>query len=254
MRSLVQMSEMDEPKRDGRAAAVGESAGAAGAAAISERRTPPERVGSAAKAALPASKEARVANLTTALRRARLANAERSDVLSDLRGAELARLEILRDHLAPVLAQTPEDCDLFDVGISHGERPRLFIDHVGFIEMGRDRRVYRFLQDTRHGRITIGESENVATLVDAVTEYIAHRLIERERALAFDFAGRGGARAFAAEAGRETAAAASAPLFKGAPGRFYRAFLFIAQGVGAAAFFSLLWLLGAYAYGLYLGR
>jgi hypothetical protein len=185
------------------------------------------------------------------MRRARVANAERSDVLADLREAEIARLEILRDHLAPVLAQVPKNCDLLDIGVSRGERPRLFIDHVGFIEMGRDRRLYRFLQDTRHGRITIGESENVATLVDAVTEYVAHRLVERDRALSFDFASRVGARAFAAE--REEAR--SPPTrSNGAAERLYRAFLFIVQGAGAAAFFGLAGLLAAYAYRAYLER
>lgn len=244
------MNEIDEPKRDGPAAAAGAPPGPA---VVSEGRIPRERVASGAKVESE-SEEAQVANLTIALRRARIANAERSDVLADLREAELARLEILRDHLAPVLAQVPEDCDLFDVGVSHGERPRLFIDHIGFIEMGRDRRLYRFLQDTRHGRVTIGESENVATLVEAVTEYIAHRLVERERALSFDFAGRGGARAFEAETRLETPAPVPAPRPKRALSALYRAFLFIAEGAGAAIFFGLMWLLGVFAYGVYFGR
>lgn len=252
MRSFVRMSELDESKRDGHAVAVSGSPGAA--AAVSERRIPHERIAGGAKAVPAESKETRVANLTTALRRARVANAERSDVLADLRDAELARLEILRDHLAPVLAQVPQDCDLFDVGVSHGERPRLFIDHVGFVEMGRDRRLYRFLQDTRHGRVTIGESENVATLVEAITEYIAHRLIERERALSFDFAGLGGTRAFAAEEQRQALASSPALPAKNAPGRLYRAFLFLVQGAGAAAFFGLLWLLCVFVYRAYFGR
>jgi hypothetical protein len=248
---MVQMSEMDEPEGNGRSAAAGEPAGAAN---LSERRAAVsrERTGVAAKAALAASKETRVANLTSALRRARLANAERSDVLADLHDAELARLEILRDHLAPVLAQLPKDCDLFDVGVSHGDRPRLFIDCLGFVEMARDRRVYRFLQDTRHGRVTIGESENVATLVEAVTEYIAHRLIERERALAYDSADRPASRAFMAAEGATAPSARAAE--KPRRGWLYRAVLFLAQGVGAAAFFGLAWLLGSYLLGLYLGR
>lgn len=240
---------MDEPKRDGFVAAAG---GPPSAAVVSDRRIVRERVLSSPKTARAEGDEVRVASLATALRRARIANAERSDVRADLRDAELARLEILRDHLAPVLAQVPKDCDLFDVGVSHGERPRLFIDHVGFIEMGRDRRLYRFLQDTRHGRVTIGESENVTTLVQAVTEYIAHRLVERERALSFDFAAQGGARAFAAEAGDETLPPTAA-WAKGPLGRCYRVFLFITEGVGAAAFFGLLWLLGVSAYRAYSG-
>lgn len=259
MQPSVRMSELDESEPRGRRAAIGDSA----AAAVAERRVPRARPAAARAEPAADNKEARVANLTSALRRARLANAERSDVLADLREAEVARLEILRDHLAPVLAQVPKDCDLFDVGLTHGERPRLFIDHVGFIEMGRDRRVYRFLQDTRHGRVTIGESDNVATVVEAITEYIAHRLIEREKALAFDFAGQSGARAFSNEAKKKrivassssSAASLPAPRRPGGLGeKLYRAILFLAQGAGAAAFFFLLWQLGVYAIGPYLAR
>jgi hypothetical protein len=49
--------------------------------------------------------------------------------------------------------------------------------------MGRDKRIYRFVQDTRFGRIVIAESHDVAALVDAITDYIARRMIEREHAL-----------------------------------------------------------------------
>jgi hypothetical protein len=80
----------------------------------------------------------------------------------------------------------PADCDLFDVALAPSEHPRLFIDMLGFVEMGRDRRVYRFVQDTRHGRLTICETEQLDKVVAAVTNYIAQRLIERERALASD--------------------------------------------------------------------
>ncbi|OAI24422.1 hypothetical protein A1351_17930 [Methylosinus sp. R-45379] len=249
MRSFVRMSEMDESKREGQPATTGDAP--APTALVTDRR-PGER-GSGQRALAVETKETRVANLTGAMRRARLANAERSGVLADLRDAEIARLEILRDHLEPVLAQAPKDCDLFDIGVSHGDRPRLFIDHVGFVEMGRDRRTYRFLQDTRNGRVTIGESENIATVVEAITEYMAHRLIEREKALAFDFAGQGGARAFTEEAAKKkqlAAPKASLPVLPRPGGigeKLYRAVLFLAQGAGAAAFFFLLWQLGVHA-------
>jgi hypothetical protein len=121
-------------------------------------------------------------DLKSALRKARIESAERSDVISELRGAEVARLEILQDQLA----QVPSDCDLFDLALVASEHPRLFVDMIGFVEMGRDRRLYRFLQDTRHGRITLCETEQIDKMVEAVTNYIAQRLIERERALAAD--------------------------------------------------------------------
>ncbi len=50
--------------------------------------------------------------------------------------------------------------------------------------MGRDKRMYRFLQDTRYGRKVLAESGNIPEIVEAVTKYLAQRLIERERALA----------------------------------------------------------------------
>jgi hypothetical protein len=57
---------------------------------------------------------------------------------------------------------------------------------IGFVDMGHDRRTYRFFQDTRHGRVLIGESANIDRIVAAMTNYIARRLVEREKALASD--------------------------------------------------------------------
>ncbi len=52
--------------------------------------------------------------------------------------------------------------------------------------MGRDKRAYRFLQDTRYGRRVLAEANEIADIVAAVTKYVARRLVERERALAED--------------------------------------------------------------------
>ena len=81
-----------------------------------------------------------------------------------------------------MFAQVPEQVDLFDRGISQGETPRLWIDVVAHILMGRDKRIYRFVQDTRFGRIVLAESHDVPVIVDAVTDYVARRMIEREHA------------------------------------------------------------------------
>jgi hypothetical protein len=121
--------------------------------------------------------------LRDALRQARIEAADRTGVVVDLRDAEVARLEILSEALDPLFAQIPEQVDLFDRGISQGDTPRLWIDVVAHIMMGRDKRIYRFVQDTRFGRIVIAESHDVAPLVDAVTDYVARRMIEREHAL-----------------------------------------------------------------------
>jgi hypothetical protein len=121
--------------------------------------------------------------LRDALRKARIEAADRTGVVVDLRDAEVARLEILNEALDPLFGQIPEKVDLFDRGISQGDTPRLWIDVVTHILMGRDKRIYRLVQDTRFGRIVLAESHDVAAIVDAVTDYVARRLIEREHAL-----------------------------------------------------------------------
>jgi hypothetical protein len=124
--------------------------------------------------------------LKEALRRARVDQAERTGVVVDLHDAEVARLELLNEALDSVFAELPFGVDLFDRGISSGETPRLWIDAVAHVAMGRDKRLYRLLQDTRHGRKVLAESVHINELVEAVTRYVAQRLIERERALADD--------------------------------------------------------------------
>ena len=127
--------------------------------------------------------ETRQIRLRDALRQARIEAADRTGVVVDLRDAEVARLEILNEALDPLFAQIPEQVDLFDRGISQGDTPRLWIDVVAHVVMGRDKRIYRFVQDTRFGRIVIAESHDVSAIVDAVTDYVARRMVEREHAL-----------------------------------------------------------------------
>ena len=132
-------------------------------------------------------------SLTAAIRRARVEGAEQNQAVADLREAEVGRLQLLEETIRPVIDQAPSGLDLFDVGIAYGERPRLFIDMIGFVEMGHDRRTYRFLQDTRHGRVLIAETERIDRVATAITNYVARRLVERERALASDWRSQEGA-------------------------------------------------------------
>jgi len=110
--------------------------------------------------------------LRDALRQARIEAADRTGVVVDLRDAEVARLEILNEALDPLFGQIPDQVDLFDRGISQGDTPRLWIDVVAHVLMGRDKRIYRFVQDTRFGRVVIAESHDVAAIVAAVTDYV----------------------------------------------------------------------------------
>ncbi|KQZ01877.1 hypothetical protein ASD45_14205 [Pseudolabrys sp. Root1462] len=124
--------------------------------------------------------------LKEALREARIEAAERSAVIVDLRDAEVARLELLNDALDPLFAEIPKEVELFDRGISRGETPRLWLDVVAHVEMGRDKRQYRFVQDTRYGRAVLAESYDVPEMTGAITRYVARRLLERDRALSDD--------------------------------------------------------------------
>jgi hypothetical protein len=121
--------------------------------------------------------------LQDAIHQARVEAAERTSVVVDLRDAEVARLELLNEALDPLFAEIPREVELFDRGVSRGETPRLWIDAVAHIAMGRDKRSYRFLHDSRFGRHVFAESHNIPDIVQAVTTYVARRLVERQRAL-----------------------------------------------------------------------
>ena len=129
------------------------------------------------------ARDMRPTRLRDALRQARIEAADRTGVVVELRDAEVARLEILNEALDSLFAEVPEQVDLFDRGVSQGETPRLWIDVVAHVVMGRDKRIYRFVQDTRFGRIVIAESHDVPVIVDAITGYVARRMIEREHAM-----------------------------------------------------------------------
>jgi hypothetical protein len=123
--------------------------------------------------------------LRQAVRVARIEAAERSAMVVDLRDAEAARLEIVNEAIEPVFREIPpEHADVFDRGVSGGHNPRLWIDMVTHVAMARDRRTYRLLNDTLYGRRVLAESAEVTVIADAVTQYVARRLVAREQLLA----------------------------------------------------------------------
>jgi hypothetical protein len=118
--------------------------------------------------------------LADAVRDVKNAAADREDVVVELREAQKMRLELLAAELMPVFAEVPGDAG-FDFAMSSGTQPRLWIDAVSHVTMGRDRRTYRFLRDTRLGRVVLAESLEIKPVADQVTRYIAERIVERQR-------------------------------------------------------------------------
>lgn len=119
--------------------------------------------------------------LSSAVRDVKNALADRHDVVVDMRDAHRMRLELLAAELAPVFADVPQDMDSFDFTVSSGLQPRLWIDAVSHVAMGRDRRTFRFLRDTRIGRVVLAESTDMKPVADQVTRYVAERIVERQR-------------------------------------------------------------------------
>lgn len=119
--------------------------------------------------------------LADAVRDVKNAAADREDVVVEMRETSRTRLELLAQELEPVFADVPEDDPAFDLVISSGQQPRLWIDAVAHVSMGNDRRTYRFLRDTRLGRVVLAESTEIQPVADQVTRYIAERMVERQR-------------------------------------------------------------------------
>jgi hypothetical protein len=175
--------------------------------------------------------------LADAIREVKNAAADREDVVVELREAQRTRLELLATELTPVFADVPADAG-FDFVISSGTQPRLWIDAVSYVTMGRDRRTYRFLKDTRLGRVVLAESLDIAPVAEQVTRYVAERLVERERMM------EGGVEAVLIEPETEPAGLAGEPAK--APSRwraFFSGLLMVLAGaaVGLIVAGALLW-------------
>lgn len=124
--------------------------------------------------------------LAAAKRAIKNAFADRDDVVVELREGQVTRLEMLADALEDVFAEVPSEDERFDFAISSGQQPRLWIDAVAHVTLARDRRTYRFLRDTRLGRTVLAETGDIGALKQRVIDYIAERLVERDRAIAGD--------------------------------------------------------------------
>jgi hypothetical protein len=122
--------------------------------------------------------------LVDAVRKVRIASADKSDVVVEMREAAQTRLELLAQDLQPVIDDVPADDDRFDFALSSGLQPRFWIDATAHVMMGPDRRTYRFVRDTRLGRVLLAESADRDDVAESIVGYIAERIHERELVLA----------------------------------------------------------------------
>jgi len=130
---------------------------------------------------------ARKRSLAAALSDVKNRQASQNDVVVDLKEAEFARLELFGDEVRPLFEQLPEGHDQFEFGLSTGKPPRLWIDMTAHVSMGHDKRTYRFLKDTKAGRVVLAESHDLGMVADTVSNYVAERVLEREKILEGDW-------------------------------------------------------------------
>ena len=119
--------------------------------------------------------------LDEAIRDVRMNTAERNDVVVELREASRARMELLVSELDATIQSVPADDDQFDFALSSGQNPRLFVDATAHVGLARDRMTYRFVRDSRLGRVVLEESRDLKIIADRVTRYVAERIVERQR-------------------------------------------------------------------------
>jgi hypothetical protein len=184
-----------------------------------------------------------VRRLSDAMREVRIAKADRNDVVVDLKDADRARLEILAEQLKPVIEEIPADDDQFDFAISTGLQPRLWVDATSHVMLARDRRTYRFVRDTRQGRVVLCETADIKQVQERVTNYVAERIVERQRMLEGDMEPlREGARASGGYAASQEAAYSSTAK-KDEWSEFSTGLIWFSAGAltGAALIFLWLW-------------
>lgn len=131
--------------------------------------------------------ERRVHDLANAMNKIRTAQADRDDVVVEMKHSKVSRLELLRDDLQSVQDDIPYDNEMFDFALKKGDTPRLWIDMTSFVRMGGDGREYEFVKDTRMGRVILGRGSSRKKMGEHITDYVAERILERERMIEGDW-------------------------------------------------------------------
>ena len=136
---------------------------------------------------MPSESGASLLNLQQAIRDVRISQAEQDDVVVEMRESERIRLVLLAEALAGVFDDLPDEIDEFAFAVLPGNPPRFWVDATSFVVMGRDKRTYRFVKDTRLGRTVLADDTDIEVIAYAVTRYVAERIVLREQAFEADW-------------------------------------------------------------------
>ena len=115
------------------------------------------------------------------LRRARLTEDARLEAFSGLIDARMLRLGALRDAVLPKISQNEMARNLFELSVSTGATPRLWVDLISSVVMEPDPKHYRLVQDLTDTREIVFETEDLAEMQTYLTRFLAHRLVAEER-------------------------------------------------------------------------
>ncbi len=131
--------------------------------------------------------EEKVHNLAKSMEKVRSAQADKDDVVVDMRHATRSRLEMLAEDLLSVFNEVPPGNDQFEFALTQGETPRLWIDMTAFVRMSGGGQEYEFVKDTRLGRVVLARGKDREEIGQHVTDYVAERIVLREREIEGDW-------------------------------------------------------------------
>lgn len=109
------------------------------------------------------------------------ANGLAQNLANKIRGQ--TRLDALAQSLRSVYTEIPKVAqarqDAFTFALLPGKPPRFWVDLTSFVVMTDGGQIFHFMKDTREGRITLFESDSLEDTADAVTDYVAERIVQQ---------------------------------------------------------------------------
>lgn len=96
------------------------------------------------------------------------------------------RLDALAQSLRSVYSEIPKVAqarqDAFTFALLPGKPPRFWIDLTSFVVMTDGGQTFHFMKDVREGRITLFESDSLEETANAITDYVAERIVQQRAA------------------------------------------------------------------------